>query len=204
MTVILSFIVSTLYGIIILFRLKPMSSVLVNNIRKVISSLNLIKNKGSVGNRNISLLGDGQKLFDNFCLVGCQATRENINKFKDTNSSDIKSLSKETAQFISDNKDWLLLYLCDYTDTIIVDCDYFLKRDQLVIRSGIQFMFDLFSGIDIPNQRSTTSVDSIFDYLKFQTIESIDRNIKISKENFFNIKKEEIPEGIPSSHHWWF
>jgi hypothetical protein len=43
-----------------------MSSVLLENLRKVISSLNLIKNKGSVGNQNISLLGDEQNLFDNF------------------------------------------------------------------------------------------------------------------------------------------
>jgi hypothetical protein len=181
-----------------------MSSTLIESIRKIITNLNLIKNKGPVGNRNIDFLEDGQKLFDNFCLVGCQATREKINKFKDANSNDIKSLSKETVQLISDNKDWLLLYLCDYTDTIIVDPDYFLKRDQLVVRSGIQFMFDLFSGIDIPNQRPTTSVDSIFDYLKFQTIEDIDTNIKNSKENYFNIKKSEIPEGVPASHHWWF
>ena len=176
-----------------------MSSTLVESIRKVITNLILIKNKGP--DRNIDILGHGQKLFDNFCLVGCQATRAKINKFKDANSNDvIISLSKETVQLISDNKDWLLLYLCDYTDTIIVDPDYFLKQDQLVVRSGVQFMFDLFSGIDLPNQTPSTSVDSIFDYLKFQTIESIDTNIKNSKENYFNVKKSEIP----ASHHWWF
>lgn len=146
------------------------------------------------------LFENGICLFQKFCKAGCQATRDHINQFNEYNSSDIQTLASQAAQLIADNKYWILVFLCEYTDTIIIDPQYFEIEDQLTVRSGIQFMFDLFCGIEI-SSGIYTNIDEIFDYLKPQIIDSIDENNKLATQVDYYL---EIPFGIPVTHHWWF
>ena len=195
-----------------------MSASLIESINKVNAILNFVKSKGYLVNKRLDSLGDGVSLFVSFCLLGCQASKEQIGKFKDSSSKDLRLLATHTAQLIVACKDWLLLFLCNYPDTINIGVDYCLNREVCTVRSGVQFMFDLFADFIIEptpsasnsnnsnqsRQHGERALNSIFEYLKYQTIDDLDSSIDIAKKFNFFLRKEETPAHIPTFHHWWF
>ena len=175
-----------------------------SSLETLISNLKIIKQMGVVRGLDgiVDVVEDGCILFRSLYVVGCQATQENVNEFKNCNNTCASILSKEAAQLIADNRNWLLMFFNDYRDTLIHDVCHFDKEDKLVIKSGIKFMNDLFSGTEIWVQ-NYTNIDTIFEIFRPHITDiyyDIGQLVQ-HEQNFINV---EIPQNIPSSHFWWF
>jgi hypothetical protein len=59
-------------------------------------------------------------------------------------------------------------------------------------------MFDLFRGYD-------SNLEIVLQYLDLEARESFDDILNLAKEyTEFKVTKEDIPEGLPKHHNWWF
>lgn len=72
-----------------------------------------------------------------------------------------------------------------------------IENESCVVRSGAQFMLDLFRGID-------SELDEMLVIFNDETICDIDSKIRIAKQvDKFKLRKEEIPSNILTTHLWW-
>jgi hypothetical protein len=109
------------------------------------------------------------------------------------------ALIKSIASLIIDNEPLLHRIISSYADFRIGMDEYkpVLEMD-LDLRSGAQFMYDLFTGI-------SEETDAVLNRIKEDLFENFDNKLEIvSSHEGFSVKKEEIPEWIPKDHVWWF
>lgn len=187
-----------------------------SSIKKIDALLRDIKKTTShlIGKQAFSLLDEGRELFATFCELGCAANQQHITNLKSINNNNNPAAEfvNPTAQLIADNQDWFLLFLTKYPDTISIDDVSFVNATDLKVRSGVQFMFELYKDVEVTDPGSKYNYKSvankrirlaeIFDYLK-EPLADLDAQIKLSQDNWFNIKNEEIPANMPTTHRWW-
>ena len=148
----------------------------------------------------MELLNNGISLFKQFFELGCEANIENINSFKNIANNDyLKTLVSEIASLIVENEVWLNRFLSCYPYLVIQIEEYeYIDEDECQIRSGVQFMLDLFKGVD-------DNADIILNTFNEDLVTDFDARIKLAKElTSFNVKKEDVPCSIPQNHTWWF
>ncbi|CAF0763210.1 unnamed protein product [Brachionus calyciflorus] len=146
----------------------------------------------------VDILKRGQKLFNEFYQLGIEARKENLENFKDVQVSELKTLIKEVVQLIVDDKDWILAFICCYLDFSLEFSEFeSVGKDVLEIRSGYQFIFDLFKECD--------DIEPALKTLNDEIRNDFDKKLKCSKEcETLVIDKNDIPNNIPKSHSWWF
>ncbi|CAF0772206.1 unnamed protein product [Brachionus calyciflorus] len=144
-------------------------------------------------------LGDvGSDLFEKFCELGCEATKLKLTSFKSVEDEEIKFLVEKISTLLVEIYPWLNNYLPNYPFMFIYIDEYeSVGIDACEVRSGFQFMLDLFKGIN-------PKLDDILQKLDEAATEDFDKKIKFGKEwNKFEVEKEDIPEFIPKHHIWW-
>ncbi len=150
--------------------------------------------------RNLNkLIEMGGDLFEKFCELGCEANKNGIESFCNVTEPELKSIIKELADLIVDTKPWLHHFLTAYPHLFIhFDEGEFVGVDNCECRSGFQFLLDLFRGYD-------SNLDITLQYLDQEARESFDDILNLAKEyTEFQVTKEDIPEGLPKHHNWWF
>ena len=184
---------------------------LLSSLNKIDCSLRVIKatTLRLIGQQAFSQVNEGRELFASFCDLGCAAEQQNIKSLKPISNE----LVKTTAQLLADNQDWLLLFLTEYPDTIPIEEYSFVTVADLKVRSGLEFMLELYKDIEVVDPGSKYNHNSIqnrkvllgevFSYLK-EPLADLDAQIKLSQKHWFNIKKEEIPACMPTTHRWWW
>ena len=123
------------------------------------------------------MVKNGKQLFHQFFKVGCEANKENITSFGNINNCEYKIVIKNIADIIVDIKDWLYAYLLCFTGFgIQVDQHEFDEKCVCEIRSGIQFMLDLFMD-------TSEMVDLAFkSFNDDELIDDIDNKIKCARD----------------------
>ena len=105
------------------------------------------------------LVNVGSDLFQEFFKVGLLASIENIKSFKDLtkNDEELSKLVKDVATLIADDENWIYRFLSGYPYfRIHIDEYEYIDDDVCQVRSGVQFMLDLFKGVD-------TNADMVID-----------------------------------------
>jgi hypothetical protein len=145
------------------------------------------------------LIGMGVELFGEFYNVGYEASKLKIYSFKDTKDQEIVGLVKNTTDLIIDISDWIRRFLCSYPDVcIVIDKYEYIDARTCSFRSGVQFMFDLFVGLN-------DVLDKKFQCLYDETMSDIDEKLRDAKKyTEFRVRKEDIPDYVPQTHTWWF
>lgn len=140
----------------------------------------------------------GSKLFYDFYKLGCQAFSSGISSFKEDNQL-LHQHATIVGQLIVDTKLFLYRYLFIFPNFVTIIDEYCcVEVQQCQLRSGIQFMFDLF--IDIGNE----SLDLTIKRMKHRHLYYIDGKINFAKMmNKFRVSKDDIPS-LPDSHTWWY
>ena len=142
----------------------------------------------------------GADLFKKFFQVGIEAQKEKINRFQNNNiSTEVKILVNETITLILDLKDWIKEFLIFYP---IIEFRYdefeSLGEDKCEVRSGFEFMLDLFMNL---NEQSEVFFKSLEPDIK----PDFDYKIEHAKKCIeFTVEPEDISEFVPKSHVWWF
>ena len=149
------------------------------------------------------LIKNGKQLFYQFFEVGCEAIKVNITSFGIiTNNSEYQVVIMNIADRIADIKDYLYDYLDCYSDVCVQIYESqheFDEKTVCEIRSGIQFMLDLFMG-------TSESVYLAFkNFNDDELIDDIDCSINYARDcGEFKVPCQEISILIPKSHAWWF
>lgn len=149
----------------------------------------------------IQLVNRGEKVFKQFFLVGCQAIAENVTSFKDLTCEPLAGLVQDTGRLIVDVQTWLLDFLGNYPYLKIHIDEYEeIDNDAMEVRSGFQFMLDLFKGVDAKN------LDVALDNLMKEIVDFFDSRIRLAKEliEVHTNLNGEMHSHIPKSHTWWF
>ena len=148
----------------------------------------------------IHLLNPGIKLFTEFVELGREALALEINSFKQIcREDDVNTEIHIIADLIVDLEDWIYHFFSSFTDHRIEYDEYWYHHeDACTVRSGFQFMLDLFSGI------GNEKLDGTFKLLQNDLQPWFDERMELSKKlsNFKNNKP--VAEFIPKSHVWWF
>ena len=148
----------------------------------------------------VSLDELGQKVFRQFFHIGCVANELKLRSFKNLNNRQINELVQNIVQMILENDRWLADYLGDYPLTRINIDDYqLISNGVFEVRSGLQFMIDLFLGLD-------DKLDLILNDHNIGLTPDFDRPIQLIKNEFnikYQIKKNEWTDKIPKHHTWW-
>lgn len=145
-------------------------------------------------------LRDCVNLFSiNFFKIGLQASKENISSFQKIEKQELRRLIETCAQLIEELSETIYDILSIYKDSHLVDFDESIEGTWVCpVRSGVQFMFDLFRGC-------YESLDRAFAEIEDDVCKEYDSFIQLSIEHdTFDLKKHEIPTGVPESHYWWF
>lgn len=147
------------------------------------------------------MINTGNDLFTQFFGVGILAAQLGISSFSNLNAAsqaDLKALSIENAKLITETENWIYRYMSVYPDIVMVLDEYeTIENESCVVRSGAQFMFDLFKGLN-------TQLDDMLSAFKKETVCDIDSKINMAKKlNKFKLRLEEIPSNIPNNHLWW-
>ena len=146
------------------------------------------------------MVKNGKQLFYEFFNVGCEANKENITSFGNINNCEYQIEIMNIADKIVNIENWLYAYLlCFPGFGIQVEEHEFDEKCVCEIRSGIQFMLDLF--ID-----TSESVNlALKSFNDDELIDDIDSKIKYARDcGEFKVSCQEIPMLIPKSHVWWF
>ena len=73
----------------------------------------------------------------------------------------------------------------------------YIAESVCTVRSGVEFMMGLFKGID-------ANADKIIDLFIQELVNNFDSKIEMAKMySSFNIREEDVPNGVPDSHTWW-
>ena len=190
-----------------LMRLNNLSNELVSKLTNIkMNHLNKKKPTDSSDAKKkneMELKSTGLDLFENFFEIGCEASKQNIKSFKNLNQIELneeqKLSIKKACELIADTENWLYRFLLFYPGSCIQVDEYEIyDKDICQIRSGMQFMFDLFKGVD-------EKMDKTLDYfIEEELLNDIDSKIKIAKEfNRIRVKSVDKPNTIPASHDWW-
>ncbi|RNA11686.1 hypothetical protein BpHYR1_012505 [Brachionus plicatilis] len=147
----------------------------------------------------IDILKEGTDLFKQFLNLGIVANKENVNCLKSVQNGDLKNLVKDVSNLIVDDKDWLLYYLSAYLDFCVDFYEYdSIGKEVLEIRSGYQFMIDLFKGCN-------ENIDLEFQKFSYEIGEDFDKKLLGSKEyGTLKVIEKDMPRDIPTNHCWWF
>ncbi len=151
-------------------------------------------------NQASEVLDLGSNLFEKFCEAGCEAAKQEINSFKNLkNQEEIKSIVNEIADLIVDTEFWLHRFLFAYPGLFInIDDGEFVSIDQCEVRSGFQFMLDLFKDLN-------SNLDCALENLEKRSRDKFDSTLDLAKKyTEFRVNAEDVPECIPAHHKWWF
>ena len=155
----------------------------------------------SISKAEAELLETGNDLFTQFFNVGCQANKENLTSFRNSNQTqNLEPLVSNAGQLIVDTENWLHRFLCNYPDfRIHIDEHESIDKDVCIVRSGLQFMLDLFKGTN------TTKLDDTLRYIEEEAVSDFDAKIKLGKEHTrFTVREADVPDHVPKTHVWWF
>lgn len=144
----------------------------------------------------VDILKEGNNLFRQFFNLGIAATDQNISDLKNYQNDD---LIKDVSNLIVDDKDWILFYLSAYVD-FCVDFYEFdsIGKEVLEIRSGYQFMIDLF-------KECNENIDDVLKTFHQEIGQDFDKKLLASKEcDSLDVNQNEIPRSVPKNHCWWF
>jgi hypothetical protein len=180
---------------------------LVNHFKNTISLLSNVKlnllnkrmpeanERQAVVNFQLEQARVGEQLFKQFFQLGCQACRDQVFFFKDLNDPEVKA----SGQLIVEIENWLYSFLSSYPHSkIIIDEHESLENDALEVRSGFQFMLDMYKGVD-------EQLDSTLATLRDDLTGEFDGQIRLAQQHIEKrIVKDEWYTSIPQSHTWWF
>jgi hypothetical protein len=144
------------------------------------------------------LCNTGLELIDEFYNVGCEARKLKMNSFKNPQNTDLIHLINDASKLIVKTTTWIHEFLCIYPDVCLtVDESEYDDKNACIARSGLQFMFDLFNGVN-------NEIDKSLKYLHDETIQDIDWKMSYAKK-YCNtkVKREDLPSSIPHNHSWW-
>lgn len=165
-----------------------------------LQQVNLNIKESTNAKKRVDILKEGRNLFLKFFELGIVANQENISSLKEISTDQIRNLIKDVSNLIVDDKDWIFFYLSAYLD-FCVDFYEFdsIGKDVLEIRSGYQFMTDLF-------RECNENIDSVFKKFYAEIGQDFDKKLIDSKEyGTLEINKEEtLTQNIPKNHRWWF
>ncbi len=168
----------------------------------VIKSQHLNKQKSTISSSSISnaeseLVEVGSDLFEQFFHLGCQASRENLKSLRNLKNMD--SLVANASKLIVENEKWLNRFLCCYPGfSIHFDEHDFIGKDVCIVRSGFQFLLDLFKD-------SNEEVNDTLKFLEDESVAEFDHRIRLAKEcTAFKVRTEDVPDLVPRTHFWWF
>jgi len=168
----------------------------------VIKSQHLNKQKSTISSSSISnaeseLVEVGSDLFEQFFHLGCQASRENLKSLRNLKNMD--SLVANASKLIVENEKWLNRFLCSYPGfSIHFDEHDFIGKDVCIVRSGFQFLLDLFKD-------SNEEVNDTLKFLEDESVAEFDHRIRLAKEcTEFKVRTEDVPDLVPRTHFWWF
>ena len=141
-----------------------------------------------------------QDIFHQFFRLGCVANEQKFESFKNSNNSKINSLVQNIVQLIWEHDKWLYFSVSDYPPEYLqTDEPELIDNRQFEVRSGVQFMFNLFHGID-------ENLDIFLEDFKLNIFPEFDIRIQIVKG--YGIKHQfsddEWTSKIPKHHTWWF
>lgn len=194
--------------------LKKRMLQLCNNLKNVISRLMVVKTQHlgkkkptssleAMSTFESELLEVGYGLFVGFFEMGCAASVQKINSFKQiqiVNNNELKPLVRNIQGLIFDTEEWLHRFLGNYPDFVIrIDEHETIDKGVCQVRSGLQFMLDLFKGT------GGEKLDESLKFIEDDILEYFDVKIKSAKEHVkFLVTEDDIPDSLPKSHVWWF
>jgi hypothetical protein len=142
------------------------------------------------------LINQGCDLFVDFYDLGSLCSFYQVDRNHILESKELLDLYSTIGVLLVRNKDWINGFVKTYAEYMQSE-SRLEDNNDLQIRSGLQFMYDLFYDL---NQQ----IDSALDNLKLDAFTSVDKAIqrlRSQSKTLQDDRGQHLP--IPSTHHWW-